>query len=479
MITRIELTNFMSHAHTVIEPAAGLTVLVGANNVGKSAVVAALQILARNGSSTCVMRHGAKECSIRVETNDGQIVEWRRKTSPGYIINGQTFDRLKKGVPEELHRALRLPLVDACGDVHFGEQKAPIFLLGEPESVAARFFASSSDANRLVEIQRRHKDKHAEAKSKKRRLEEESRRVNCQLEVLAPVVDLDDRLCKIEDLHDEVLQLRSRLIEARADVANLASQAERLAKWQANSDVLARLPSLPSLFPVTQLAELIADLGIAQQEVEQTTLQVAVLSTIELPPSMQDVDTLKDLTSKLLKQANDVKRSTAIQQSLAFLTDPPTISPTEPLRLTVSKLERATAQQSVATARSDTLVRLAAPPELGDEADLQHRLIELITMERQVESWAAQSELLYTVASPLLPLETLSLETAVSQLEAAVRDEQSGITSLAFATQGLAEAARELRELAADSQCQLCGSQLDPDRVLANAAAGLRGHAHE
>lgn len=28
MITRMELTNVMSHAHTVIEPAAGLTVLV-------------------------------------------------------------------------------------------------------------------------------------------------------------------------------------------------------------------------------------------------------------------------------------------------------------------------------------------------------------------------------------------------------------------------------------------------------------------
>ena len=36
MITRIELTNFMSHKHTVIEPAAGLTVLVGPNNIGKS-----------------------------------------------------------------------------------------------------------------------------------------------------------------------------------------------------------------------------------------------------------------------------------------------------------------------------------------------------------------------------------------------------------------------------------------------------------
>ena len=84
MIKRIELTNFMSHEHTVIEPAAGLTVLVGPNNCGKSAVVAALQILCHNDSSTYVLRHGEKECSVKVETDDGHTVEWRRKNSPSW-----------------------------------------------------------------------------------------------------------------------------------------------------------------------------------------------------------------------------------------------------------------------------------------------------------------------------------------------------------------------------------------------------------
>src|SRR4051795_2817119 len=97
VLTRIELTNFMSHEHTVIEPAAGLTVLVGPNNCGKSAVVAALQILCHNDNSTYVLRHGEKECSVKVETDDGHIIEWRRKTSPSYRIDGDLFDRLGRG----------------------------------------------------------------------------------------------------------------------------------------------------------------------------------------------------------------------------------------------------------------------------------------------------------------------------------------------------------------------------------------------
>jgi predicted ATP-dependent endonuclease of OLD family len=39
MTQRIILENYMAHGRTVIEPAAGLTVLVGPKNRGKSAVV--------------------------------------------------------------------------------------------------------------------------------------------------------------------------------------------------------------------------------------------------------------------------------------------------------------------------------------------------------------------------------------------------------------------------------------------------------
>src|SRR5688572_4058052 len=120
MISQIELHNFMSHEHTVIEPAAGLTVLVGPNNCGKSAVVAAMQILCRNENSTYVLRHGQRECSVTLQTDEGHTIQWRRKNSPSYVIDGQVYDRLRgHGVPDELHQALHLPLVDGGDDTDF------------------------------------------------------------------------------------------------------------------------------------------------------------------------------------------------------------------------------------------------------------------------------------------------------------------------------------------------------------------------
>ena len=61
MIRSITLENYMSHARTVIEPAGGLTVLVGENNCGKSAVVSALQTLCHNENGDYMVRHGAGE----------------------------------------------------------------------------------------------------------------------------------------------------------------------------------------------------------------------------------------------------------------------------------------------------------------------------------------------------------------------------------------------------------------------------------
>src|SRR5688572_8764178 len=138
MITRITLENYMSHARTVIEPAAGLTVLVGPNNCGKSAVVSALQTLCGDVAGGFMVRHGERTCRVTVETDDGHMIAWRRKgDSVSYEIDGREIHRSGRGnLPDGLHEHLRLPKVEASGtgarfDVHFALQKSPIFLIDD------------------------------------------------------------------------------------------------------------------------------------------------------------------------------------------------------------------------------------------------------------------------------------------------------------------------------------------------------------
>src|SRR5437016_5867438 len=136
MIRRIVLENYMSHSRTVIEPAAGLTALVGPNNCGKSAVVSALLSLCGDTPGDFMVRHGESLCSVTVETDDGHTIIWRRKGGAvSYIIDGTVVDRVGRGnLPDHLHEHLRLAKVAPSGggepfDVHFGLQKSPIFLI--------------------------------------------------------------------------------------------------------------------------------------------------------------------------------------------------------------------------------------------------------------------------------------------------------------------------------------------------------------
>src|SRR5687767_9368096 len=98
MLKRVRLKDYMSHADTEIELAEGLTVLVGPNHCGKSAVVSALEAVARGQEGDFMVRHGAKGCEVTVETADGHEITWRRRRqAPSYVLDGQEFARLGRG----------------------------------------------------------------------------------------------------------------------------------------------------------------------------------------------------------------------------------------------------------------------------------------------------------------------------------------------------------------------------------------------
>ena len=363
MITRIELVNFMSHEHTIIEPSDGLTVLVGPNNCGKSAVVAALQILAHNDTSTYVMRHGAKETSVAVHTDDGHEVEWRRKKSggPSYTVDGKLFDRLgRSNVPEEVSGALRLARVTAGSetsavefDLHFGEQKAPVFLIDRSGTQAAQFFASSSDAEKLVQMQGRHKEKVRDAKRDRSRLAGEKAAIEETLAALAPVDEIERRVAEAERRHAHIAE-QEAAISAGADlVARLSRTTARAGKSTARAAALGALPQPPALRDTATLARLIGDLAAAAGERERAGEVGAGLGPLADPPELSDPQKLERLIVGLERRraAADLaaRRTTAIEA----LEPAPQEADIAGLAELISKLEAEAAQAARARAAAE------------------------------------------------------------------------------------------------------------------------------
>ena len=338
----------MSHAHTVIEPAVGLTVLVGANNCGKSAVMTALQILCHNEPSTYVTRHGEKECSVTVEMETGDRVQWvRNKTSTKYVINGETFDRLRGNIPTALQDVLRMSKVKLDQspddfDIHFGSQKKPVFLINDSGRAAAGFFAASSDASRLIEMQKLHSQKVKDTNRELKRVESEAEKLTADIEKLDPIPELHksfescNQLTKAIEIHENA-------------AASLIKRIRKLASVE------------------------IQHIRIAQR--------IKIVGGLKDPPALHDTNHLSGFLLEIEKTAKRIESLTAIQQCVSKLSPPVEQKPTSPLNKLVAQID--TERKELAAAKiEEALLRSLNPPPTEVSTEPLRQLLERVAENR-------------------------------------------------------------------------------------------------
>lgn len=289
----------MSHSRTVMEPAVkasggGLTVLVGPNNCGKSAVVSALQTLAYNASGDYMVRHGERDTRVIVETDDGHVLAWRRsRDSVSYEIDGRSVHRVGRGVPDDLHDLLRLPRVSSAEeygegfDVHFGTQKEPIFLLDSSERKAAVFFASSSDAALLMQMQEKHREKVKEREGEKKRLEGRMESLRESLDALDSVTDLSAKVAAVEGEYQRLVELEDSRRRLGEDIEALEIQRRQCAFSELRSKALSPLARPPEMKETTSLEAVLQWLDGVKHEIEIESAALEELSPLAEPPSLE------------------------------------------------------------------------------------------------------------------------------------------------------------------------------------------------
>lgn len=381
VIRRILLQNYMSHALTVIEPAAGLTVLTGPNNCGKSAVVSALETLCSNATKSYMVRHGQKEARVTIETDDGHTVTWKRKGSTvSYVIDGREIHRLKGDVPEELHKVLRLPKVEPGEkidpfDIHFGTQKSPIFLLDEPESRAALFFASSSDAAILLEMQKRHRTKVKDKKNEERWLRAEVDKLDAEIGTLKPLDALADSVAQIEARYRDIEKSAAKIKVLHDDMEALRSRLLSYDRQKKAYSWFAALIPPPILEDTQSLEALIAGLLQAHRQVQQEIERRRTLESLATPPQeLHDAEDLKSLCEELASASRANARLHCRQQALVKLSSPPELRDSEPLAELIRKMEESLgAVASCNQALADTNASLMQAESDLREADRHGR----------------------------------------------------------------------------------------------------------
>jgi exonuclease SbcC len=475
VIRRLELVNFMSHGRTVIEPADGLTVLVGPNNCGKSAVVAAMQILCHNETSTYVMRHGERECSVTVETAEGKVVQWRRRKSPAYFVDGAELSRLERSeVPDEVVRALRLAKVSSDGarefNVHFGEQKSPVFLLDQSGSHAAQFFASSSDAASLVEMQRLHQQKISEARKERIKLDAEAARLATDLAILVEADPIGISIQEAEARHAAIERLAVAATRITDDVRSVSQASGRLSQLDMEVAAVAGVCPPPSLESTEPLMQLVVQLRRANADQMRQDSLADALSLISPSPVLPDERSLHQIVRSLSVALNDYNRLEAECEMNRTLLALPQLADDDSLRTLADKLATAQLRVMNMQRRAIVLESLASTPELRSEATVMHDL----DMLRHACASASRTEAAYQelehLAAPAQLEHATELATLLTQIaqSCAILSTQEQQVGLVADRLQVVEA--DLCRWAQDNRvCPTCGGALDPLRIAEHA----------
>jgi exonuclease SbcC len=135
MISKIEINNFQSHKHTVIEFYAGVNVIVGASDCGKSAILRALRFVIENRpAGDSVISHWAKQADVSIWVGDDVIRRIKGKSKNEYWLNKTLYKAFGQTVPDDIQKVLNM------SDVNIQRQLDGPFLLDDtPGQVATHF----------------------------------------------------------------------------------------------------------------------------------------------------------------------------------------------------------------------------------------------------------------------------------------------------------------------------------------------------
>lgn len=389
MIKKIIIDNFMAHEHTEMELGAGVTILTGSNNTGKSAVVEALRCLATNPTPSHFIRHGAKEARVAVEMEDGTRVVWVRTKrwamyelwKPG-AVEPEEYHKLQRKVPEDIAEVLRLDMVELeTGrkvDIHLGNQREPVFLLNQPDSDTAAFFAASTESAHLLAMQNLLKRRTQDAKREERALEEQTGRILGDIDRLAPLPEIGLEMEAVQaleeaatDLEKAIPALEAVLVEGK----NLTQSVEKsknaagvLAKIQTppalveirgltdalrsatgleaqlraardRTAVLAPLNPLPETEDTVSLAGLVRSIGSTECGLRKTADQKTVLDGLEAVPAKEDAAKLAGFMDDFIKTRYRFERLTRWDDVLRKVAEPPRPEPLSELARTVAEMD--------------------------------------------------------------------------------------------------------------------------------------------
>jgi len=326
-IASIHLLNFMSHADSLIPLGAGMTMLQAENDVGKSAIVTALDAITTGSFKKEYIRHDSEYAEVTLTMTDGRSLVCRRVSKTGRNDKYSVAYRMYGADGTMMHEAPvkdEMPAwaLDFMGirpeqdlDIQIGNQRTPVFLLQESPAKRASILSIGGEISHIAAMQSAYKDRVSKDKKIASDGEPEVGRlrkiVMATMRVpglISACSDLQSRLASIERTRAELVEIdkliakigridgaqniRLPAIPALPDVPDTAPMAALCRRLSAPDINLAPLPSWPSFSDLAPLDTLFVKLGRAEPKLPSIPIFPVV-------SDLSDIDSLIHRTRKV------------------------------------------------------------------------------------------------------------------------------------------------------------------------------------
>jgi len=229
-VAEIEIDGYQSLVGATIPLSPGVNVIIGESDVGKSAVVRAIQGLISNQRGDGFINNRAGKCYVRIMSDSGDTVVWRKPENSYQLNDDERFSKVGSSVPQDVLDAINMEPLELdkniARSINIVEQGAPKFLVEDKESDVAKTIGAITRLQPVYNAMRAVAADRRSALGRAKTLMSEASQ--CRLK-LAAFVDLDDeslRLARVTKAMSECQRLVDRVIQLEGLSRRLLSSIE-------------------------------------------------------------------------------------------------------------------------------------------------------------------------------------------------------------------------------------------------------------
>jgi energy-coupling factor transporter ATP-binding protein EcfA2 len=322
MATEIFIKNFQSlkDVNFVID---GFTVVVGKNNIGKSAIVRAIDAALTNEAGDAFIRNGESKTEVRIKRKDIDI-QWEKGDSASYKVKVgdgklEPYTKLNRAIPKPLLEAGfdKIQIEDKMVSPLIASQFEPLFLLNKRGSVITEVLTALYDMD-LISIaddlcQKDLKSQRSIIKTREKDLS-----------------DLQAKLLKFKDFEavkaevTGIVEEEKFCIKLQAEINQLVRYEEEIQFLEKSLKVLESLKGL-SLPDISECEKMIGDIQwLTDKEIEFITSsenykKLKEVEKIEIPTTTE-TEALVGLVGQLKKWDEEIEQMTkAVENHKAII----------------------------------------------------------------------------------------------------------------------------------------------------------------